>query len=801
MNDHLSTGFILSSQSRDRQGSTEIILWVKTSSSVERVIIKGERPVCFITTENYNSVSGYVLSSQLPIDFKALKLKTFDFKTVYACYSQTIAVHQQLQTLLQQHGLTTLESDFRLSERYLMERFIRGGICYQGTANKRAYTFDVFPKKVQRADFTPQFTRVSLDIECSEEGELYSIGLDSQMDSRVIMRGARQVDPHNDISFIEWVVDERTLLQRLESWFQEFDPDLIVGWNIIEFDFKVLVKRSKLLKHNLCLSRSKDSAYFREGQTGRQSFIHIPGRVVLDGISMMKAATYVFRSWSLENVAQELLGEGKKISATEDKLTEIKRQFLEDKPALAAYNLQDCILVNRIFEHTHLIDYLIQRTKLTGLELDKVGGSVAAFTNLYLPQLHRAGYIAPNLPTDHPIASPGGYVMSSKPGLYDSVLVLDFKSLYPSIIRTFCIDPLGLIEGIKLKKQAIDSSSLSIDQLPIEGFREAWFHRHRHFLPQMIEDLWHARDEAKKNQDAAVSQAIKIIMNSFYGVLGSNGCRFFDHRLASSITMRGHQIMKQTRQLIEEKGYEVIYGDTDSTFVSLNSSLPSSQADRIGKELSLLINQWWSDHLQQVYAVTSKLEIEYETHYRKFLMPTIRGQETGSKKRYAGLIIDKNKNESIIYKGLETARSDWTSLAQEFQQALYHRVFHEEDIDFFVREYVNKTLNGEFDDKLIYRKRLRRPLDTYVKNIPPHVKAARLEKREMESIGRQSQLRQGSVIAYVMTLQGPEPVTFQRSKLDYNHYIDKQLEPIANGILPFTGKDFNALTLPQLGLF
>lgn len=100
----------------------------------------------------------------------------------------------------------------------------------------------------------------------------------------------------------------------------------------------------------------------------------------------------------------------------------------------------------------------------------------------------------------------------------------------------------------------------------------------------MIENLWAARDVAKKTTKS-FSQAIKIIMNSFYGVLGSSGCRFFDTRLASSITMRGHEIMKQTKVLIEDKGYQVIYGDTDSTFVSLNGSFEQEQADEIGHPL------------------------------------------------------------------------------------------------------------------------------------------------------------------------------------------------------------------------
>ncbi|MCR3961300.1 DNA polymerase II, partial [Aeromonas veronii] len=96
---------------------------------------------------------------------------------------------------------------------------------------------------------------------------------------------------------------------------------------------------------------------------------------------------------------------------------------------------------------------------------------------------------------------------------------------------TFCIDPMGLIEGLQHPDHAI------------AGFRGALFSRERHFLPDLIATLWAARDRAKAASNKALSQAIKIIMNSFYGVLGSGGCRFYDPRLASSITLRGHGIM------------------------------------------------------------------------------------------------------------------------------------------------------------------------------------------------------------------------------------------------------------------
>ncbi|WP_425666675.1 DNA polymerase II [Vibrio tubiashii] len=783
----IQNGFVLTRQARDIKGTTQIDLWLSTPQGPTQLLIEGEKPVFFVFQDQLKSAKAQ--SQNLQIEWKTLPLKDFALRPVAACYCHSIKQAQVLSEHLKQHDIVVLEDDIRLADRYLMERFIKGSLEFTGAVQSNASHLRYKQVKCRQGDYTPELKVVSLDIECSEKGVLYSIGLDSPMDSRVIMIG----DPQPADTDIQWVSNEKELLLALVDWFSQFDPDVIVGWNVIDFDFRLLHKRAERNQVKLMLGRGKQSSFFRTSNTTQQAFISIPGRVVMDGIDTLKTATYHFRSWSLEAVSQELLGEGKQIHNVHDRMDEINQMYRHDKPSLAKYNLQDCVLVNKIFAHTHLLEFAIERSKLTGVELDRVGGSVAAFTNLYLPQIHRAGYVAPNLHPENWLASPGGYVMDSIPNLYDSVLVLDFKSLYPSIIRSFLIDPMGLIEGLQ--------QDIGLEQeQAVPGFRGGQFHRTRHFLPEMIENLWAARDVAKKNNEKAFSQAIKIIMNSFYGVLGSSGCRFFDTRLASSITMRGHEIMKQTKVLIEEKGYQVIYGDTDSTFVSLNGQFSQSQADEIGHQLVDYINEWWTNHLREEYNLNSILELEYETHYKKFLMPTIRGQETGSKKRYAGLI-GEGENERLIFKGLESARTDWTPLAQEFQQTLYSMVFHGENPSDYIRGFVEQTKAGDFDDKLVYQKRLRRKLHEYQKNIPPQVRAARMADEINGQLGRPLQYQNKGRIEYVITTSGPEPKEYQKSAIDYQHYIDKQLKPVAEAILPFIGLDFVTLSEPQLGLF
>ncbi len=815
MNAQQRHGFLLSNSSRDVGQHTEVEYWLATDEGPVRLCVALQKQIFFIPAQDKETAWSLCAKYRGLVSFKELELKTFSGQAVVGVYCDTLHVAYQLQKSFKAASIEVLEGDIRAHERYLIERFIYGSLSFSGERVSDSRLTDqniqyaqYSQVKVKPSHYQPALSAISLDIECAMNGELFSIGLagdytsndssdctskhpgdtDGQPIREVLMIGT----PEPCATQVRWFANEKSLLLGLVERIALHDPDLIIGWNVVNFDFQVLMKRAQRHGLQLALGRANTHATWRADRNDRhKGYITVPGRMVIDGIAALKSATWSFDSFSLENVAQTLLNKGKKVARTvEDRVAEIVHNFHHDKPALAAYNLQDCTLVLEVFKHTNIIDYLVLRSQMTGLELDRIGGSVAAFTNLYLPHLHRGGYIAPNLPADGGLASPGGYVMDSKPGLYRNVLVLDFKSLYPSIIRTFKVDPMGLIEGLANPEQSIP------------GFRGAKFDREKHFLPKIISDLWQQRDHAKKNHDGVRSQAIKIIMNSFYGVLGSGGCRFYDTRLASSITMRGHEIMQTTSQWIEQQGYTVIYGDTDSTFVSLDDHLSPSACRDIGQQLTDHINQQWRTHLQQQYQLECLLEIEFETHFSRFLMPTIRGSDTGSKKRYAGLTVDtKTEQETIIFKGLENVRTDWTQLARSFQAQLFDRIFHEQDPTELVQSTVNEVLTGQRDADLVYSKRLRRKLSHYVKNVPPQVRAARLADQENQRQGKSLKYQNKGLIAYLITNNGPEPVEYQHSPIDYDHYIEKQLKPIADGILPFVGLNFDRLISAQGELF
>tara|TARA_E500000178_G_scaffold304659_1_gene315592 strand:- start:1004 stop:3274 length:2271 start_codon:yes stop_codon:yes gene_type:complete len=687
-----------------------------------------------------------------------------------------------------------LEADVKPTDRFLMERFLNSAARLQGRAKGAAGYLDIEQARLTPVQVRPNLKAVSLDIETDmTASQLYSIALYSDQHSIVLMRDEGEdelvAESDTDSLSLQFFESEKRLLEALVKTLESIDPDVVMGWNVVNFDLRCLQEFADAHKVALNLGRNNEAVNWRQSRDGNDRYYAlVPGRVVLDGIDLMRSATYQFENFSLEYVSGQLLDRGKLIDDVDQRGAEISELFHTDKAALARYNLEDCRLVWDIFTLEKLLDFAVERSLLTGLELDRSGGSVAAIDFLYLPHLHRQGFVAPALEQlESSNISPGGYVLESEPGIHRNVIVLDFKSLYPSIIRTFHVDPLALVEGLKEN-----------DAIP--GFEGGQFSRTRTILPGLIKKLWAARDKAKADGNRVLSQAIKIIMNSFYGVLGTLGCRFFDTRLVSSITRRGHDIILQSKQFIKAAGFQVIYGDTDSVFVLMGDVGTKDEINKVnelGTRLAQDLNTWWREKLQREYQIESFLEMEFETHFLRFFMPTVRGSDAGSKKRYAGLLA----NGEIMFKGLETVRSDWSPLAREFQQVLYRKVFLNEPFVEYIKQIVADIQNGVFGPELVLRKRLRRKLSDYVKNVPPHVQAARKAEEIRKKLQLPALYEHGGWVEYVMTTAGPEPRQYRQSPVDYDFYIDKQLAPIADSILVFKQSSMDKILDRQIGLF
>jgi DNA polymerase-2 len=789
-------GFVLSRHSQDTDQGITLSYWLITDDGPVCLQQTQEESVCFLPLSQQHQAQKLIQVMGLPADiwrFQSLDLKTFQHEPAVALYMSNHKVFQQACGLLRDAGILLMEQDIQPQERYLMERFISASLV----ADALPVNGVLADVRIKASDFIPHIKAVSLDIETTMDGKtIHSIavyGMENQSPVELVWLhwpNHMPSEPAAELpAYAQVCSNERMLLKQFSQWLQGYDPDAIIGWAVVQFDFQILCARARELGVRLRLGRGGEEIRWRAGQGNRPAKLYMPGRVALDGIEVMRSATWQFESFSLENVARQLLGRGKDITKPQDRGEEIQRMYREEPASLVKYNLEDCRLVWDIFIKADLMSFLIERARLTGLPMDRVGGSSQAFDHLYLPRLHRQGYVAPAFASGQAGDSPGGFVMDSKPGLYRNVLVLDFKSLYPSIIRSFKIDPLGLVQGLQ-------------EDDAVGGYKGAQFSRKQSILPDIIGDLWAARDVAKANKNTPLSTSIKIVMNSCYGVLGSNVCRFYDQRLASSITLRGHAILNQTKDLIQQQGMQVIYGDTDSVFVWLGDEpIPLDQVQAQGNALVRQLNQWWTNHLSVEFNLKSHLEIEFETYFSRFVMPTIRGQETGSKKRYAGITVTPDGAEKMLFKGLEQVRTDWTKLAKELQASLYQRVFNDEPYLDLIKPLLVQVRAGQLDHKLVYRKRLRRPLVEYQKNVPPHVQAARKAEVWRLQNGLPSAYARGGWIEYVITLTGPEPLEMDPTNYDYEHYIDRQIEPVVDGILPFLNDSFANITQRQLGLF
>lgn len=680
---------------------------------------------------------------------------------------------------IEDSGLRTYEADIRPLERFLMDEDLFAQIKISGEASLKNGLYCFTNPKIEKSHYYPKCKIMSFDIETGKDGRLYSLAYSFRskdlIEDHVFMLG-----PEVSTEEVQFCPTERNILEAFVAATKRLDPDIFTGWNVIGFDFHFLEKKAKSLKYPLMLSRGNRPLEMYQNARGEWT-MNLEGRVIIDGPWALKTNFFSYESYKLNNVAKIILGEGKDIDEdeTHDKWEEIERRFREDKLALARYNVKDAQLVLDIFEKTKLIDLLINRSLISGLLLERVGGSTASFDHFYLPPLHEYGYVAPNVAdVEWMRQAKGGFVLNPKVGLHENVLVMDFKSLYPTIIETFLIDPLSRAE------RAHEPVSTPV------GFT---FSREHHILPGKIDELLKRRADAKAQKNTNLSQAVKILMNSFYGVMGSSGCRFYHEDLPDGITGSGQWILKTVISFLEEKGYAVLYGDTDSLFVKLTQA---SGYEEAGKNIVLEINNFLKEKLQREFLVESKLEIQYDKFFKKLILTSTRGEGEGAKKRYAGLRLletPEGTKEEMILTGMEYVRSDWSALARNFQYELIRRVFYGEDLQIFIDQTLKDLEGRKLDQSLILSKRLTKPIEEYVKNIPPHARAAKILYEKLGILKRRPQ--------YVMTLRGAIPIELPHDDIDFDYYIDRQLAPIADSILGLFGQNFESFRGPQLSLF
>ena len=571
-----------------------------------------------------------------------------------------------------------------------------------------------------------------------------------------------------------WCENEKELLELLCEDIKAFQPQFILGWNVIGFDFKVIKERCDKLGVAFKFSNFQGDHKMRITSDffGKNS-LSFPGILILDCIQMLKTNYIQFSDYKLNSVAKEVLGDSKvDLDESEEsdfsiaeKIKTIEHNWNTNPKKLIWYNYKDSTLVLEIVEKLGLMDLMIQRSIITQTPIERLQSPIAVLDQMYLKELHKLKYVAStHYPTGGTTPIEGAYIINPTQGFYENVIVFDFASLYPSIMITFNIDPFSYLP--ESKKGSIIAPN------------GAEFEKKRGILPNILQEIFNLRVDAKKQNESIKSHALKITMNSFYGAMASTKARYYNKHLAEAITSFGRECLLNAKKFLEENNLNVIYGDTDSVFVEAKFEDDTSLKDKEKwmQEIEGKINVYFNKWVKDVYGVDSFLTIEAEKLFEKFFIST--------KKRYVG----KTSDAQLHFTGLEAVRGDWTQVAKDFQVKLIEHIFNEksnEELKTFILNEIDLLKKGEYDDKLVYLKKITKPLSEYTKTTPPHVKAA----REIPNFN-------GRVVKYVMNKEGPKHVSLFDSKTmeyDYDHYISKQLKGVSDEILANLGMDFEEI--------
>ena len=694
-------------------------------------------------------------------------------------------------------GVPTYEADLNLVARYLIDRGVRGSVELHGPSRpgQPAEGVDlVFHNpEISPGSVVPRLKVLALRVAACAQGRLRAVALHGAGGSEVLCLDATAA-PAAAAEMI--YADEKSLLEALAQRLRAHDPDVIVGWDVVPADLAALRAAAQRTRAAAALGRGAGAMqlYLGAGRgRGGPPRAVIPGRMVIDAAALVRTIAPQISDEALEVVAARVLGE--RVPAD---LRAPQRTLAETPAALAAQLRAEARALFELTARLQLIELVAQRSRLCGLPLDRIHASVAAFDYLYLLELGRRGFVAPTFvrPTEPIEPVVGGHIIAPLPGVHKGVLALDFRSLYPSLIRTFQIDPLGLLPA-----------DAEPTDLPIVAPSGARFRRQLGVLTVILDQIFPMRAAAKAEGDTAASQAIKLLMNSLYGVLGSPGCRFHRPELANAVTSFGRELLKWSRVRIESYGYKVVYGDTDSLFVATGTNDDSPAAvlglRALGEELAQRLTRDLGEHVRRTWGVESRLDLQLQTVYLRLLLTRLRRESgrasqvereldgvasgPGAAKRYAGLCADGAQAERrrIVFVGMEAVRRDATDLCKEAQRAVHELLFQDRpaaEVINYLHRLVSELRHGRYDAQLVYRKMLRKELASYRHSAPPHV-----------AVARQLQLPVGRIVHYVMTKAGPQPAYQRTSPLDYEHYIDKQLRPAAEPVLALYRLDFDQL--------
>ena len=679
--------------------------------------------------------------------------------------------------------LNEYEYEINFYKKYLMDRKLSGFTWVEAKGGdvkkswKVSKVLKISEVEVLEERKIPGLKYLAFDIEAVEEGGNFTIVMISfyGKDFRRVI-SLRKINK----DYVRVAKSERELLQEFVKAIREYDPDVIFTYNGDSFDWELIAKKAEEYKIKLNLGRDGEKLKFE--RRARISSARIHGIVhidLFDFVNNILSPQLQTEVLTLDAVASELLGD-RKIEMEYEEIVEAW-QKKGDFSKLAEYCLKDSELTYKL--GIYLFGQIAELSRIVA----QVPWDVARYTYSQLVEwylckkAHEQGRVIPHQPKWEEIqerrARPsyvGGFVKEPVAGVHESIAVLDFRSLYPSIMATFNVSP-----------ETLDCECCRENGYRV-GESEHWFcKKRRGFVSEVVKELIKKRVEIKKKMKTMEKNseeynllnreqlAVKTIANAMYGSFAFAGARWYCYECAQFLAAAGRSFIKQTIAEAEKKGFTVVYGDTDSVFLKVR------EGDIREKAMEFL--EYMNSKLPGM------VELDFQGVYlRGIFIP--RGAAPGTaKKRYA--LIDEHGNLTV--RGLETVRRDWCSLAKEVQRRVLEIVLGENNVEKavkYVRDVIERLRKGEVKLKeLVIYEQLTKPIEEY-KQISPHVIAAKKMRERGKAIGP------GMVVMYVIgkgsgsISQRALPIEFaSMEKVDVDYYVNNQIIPAALRVLQVLG--------------
>ena len=573
-------------------------------------------------------------------------------------------------------GFTILAGDIPFHHRYIYDMDMASCIHATGEVITGKYDTDLVVRmeSFENIDsFDPGLRILSFDIENSIEHDfIYTICAVISEDGVT-----RECEPITGA--------EKDIINRFSELIRDEDPDVITGYNIDNYDIRKIAERAKANKMTDALPWGRDGG---QPRIVSERFWRVKGRLICDA---WWAARKELRpkQETLNAVAKLVLGE-EKLDVDPKHMDE---EWTNNREKVLKYCLKDAELALRILLEVGTLRKGMDLAAVSRLTIEDVltSGTSQLADSLLIRAADRSKIGVPmmgrNTASDQ---IEGGYVHTMVPGLYHWVCVLDFKSMYPSLI---------IAKNICFTTLTPDGEIVSP-----AGARFMSKERREGLLPRILSDLMDERDSIKKRMKTADKQeyhyldglqgAVKVMMNTFYGVFASSFYRFTDKSIGAAITSFARSNITSIIKDVENEGIKVVYGDTDSVFMQSPTATLEGSVE-FGKDMA---NRFSKEG--------GTLEFE------KLLEPMF---THGMKKRYVGRIIWPQETDDLLVRGYEIRRSDSFDLQSKLLSNLFDKILDERNDEALaeVKGTIQRVQSGDVDPSELVISKGCKGLDAY----------------------------------------------------------------------------------------